>query len=260
MSLRSCLAAIVPALLVFSAGAVQSASPLPAGWSSILMDAAQLTEPGERVLRVSEPFLGVPYQAGTLIGGPGIPEELVANLEAVDCFTFLDYVESLRRSNTPGEFRSRLVEVRYRDGIIAWDHRRHFFTDWAAASGGRVVDVTLEIGGNRTEQATKTLNRKADGTLYLAGVAAQERIVRFLPIAALNDTILGRLRTGDYLGIYTPEAGLDVSHVGIVIRHAGQLLLRHASSRRDTGRVIDSDLRSYLAGKPGVVVLRPVVP
>lgn len=260
MSLRSCHAAMLLVLLLFSAGDVQSAGPLPAGWAEILVDTAQLAEPGERVVRLSEPFLGVPYQAGTLTGGPDIPEELVVTLDAVDCFTFLDYVEALRRSHNPGEFRSRLVEVRYRDGIVAWDHRRHFFTDWAATSGDRVVDVTVEIGGNRTEQATKTLNRKADGTFYLAGVPVQVRVVRFLPAAVLDDKILGRLRTGDYLGIYTPEAGLDVTHVGIAIRRAGQLFLRHASSRSDSGRVVDSDLRSYLAGKPGLVVLRPVGP
>ncbi len=44
---------------------------------------------GEVISRVSSAFLGTPYQADTLIGGPGIPEVLVANFNGVDCFTRL---------------------------------------------------------------------------------------------------------------------------------------------------------------------------
>ncbi|WP_146634568.1 N-acetylmuramoyl-L-alanine amidase-like domain-containing protein, partial [Salmonella enterica] len=53
---------------------------------------------GEVISRVSSAFLGTPYQADTLIGGPGIPEVLVANFNGVDCFTLADYVEALARS------------------------------------------------------------------------------------------------------------------------------------------------------------------
>jgi hypothetical protein len=230
---------------------------LPPTWPDILTTAARLNDTGERVVHISEPFLGTPYRAGTLIGSDKLPERLVVEFAAVDCFTFLDYVEALRRSASPDEFRQRLVEVRYRDGIVAWDHRRHFFTDWAAAPGARVVDVTAEVGGASTRQALKQLNRKADGSLFLPGVAVQERTVSFVPTAALDNSVLARLRSGDYLGIYTATAGLDVTHVGLVVRRDGQLWLRHASSRREIGRVVDSDLRDYLAGKPGIALLRP---
>ena len=234
---------------------------LAPGWDAALQATARLDDPGERVVQISARFLGTPYRANTLGGGPAIPEQLTIRLEAVDCFTLLDYVEALRRSATPAEFRTHLVAVRYRDGIIAWDHRRHFFTDWVAAPGGPVVNLTAKIGGKSTRQPLKQLNRRADGTRYLPGVAVQERPVRFIPAAALDDSVLKRLRPGDYLGIYAPEAGLDVSHVGIVVRtDDNKLLLRHASSRREAGRVIDSDLRAYLAGKPGIIILRPVAP
>jgi hypothetical protein len=233
---------------------------LPPGWDAALQAAPRLADPGERVVQISARFLGIPYRANTLGGGPDTPEQLTTRLDAVDCFTLLDYVEALRRSATPAEFRTHLIEVRYRDGIIAWDHRRHFFTDWVAAPGGPVVNLTAKIGGKSTQQTLKQLNRRPDGTLYLPGVAVQERPVRFIPADALDDSVFNRLRPGDYLGIYAPEAGLDVSHVGIVVRTDDQLLLRHASSRRAAGRVIDSDLRSYLADKPGIIILRPVAP
>lgn len=247
-------------LLIFiglSIGSGRSENALPSTWHDILTTAARLHTPGERVVHISEPFLGTPYRARTLVGSADIPEQLVAELAAVDCFTLLDYVEALRRSARPDEFRQRLIEVRYRDGIVAWDHRRHFFTDWAAAPAGRVRDVTVAVGGDRSRQATKQLNRKADGTRHLPGVAVQERLVHYLPVAALDAGVLARLQPGDYLGIYTPAAGLDVTHVGIAIRRDGRWFLRHASSRRAAGQVIDVDLATYLAGKPGLVVLRP---
>lgn len=244
-------------VLLLAAGGVHGASALPAGWDAVPAEAAAVQDPGERVAQLSARFLGTPYRAQTLVGAADTPEQLIIRFDAVDCFTFLDYVEALRRSADAGAFRERLIEVRYRDGIVAWDRRRHFFTDWAAAAEGRVAEVTAEVGGERTQQASKLLNRKADGTLYLPGIAVREQSIRFIPGTALDEHLLARLQTGDYLGIYTPAAGLDVTHVGIVVRQGGGLFLRHASSRRGEQRVIDSDLRGYLAGKPGIVVLRP---
>lgn len=251
------IAGLLLIFIVLSVSSGRGDNALPPTWHDILTTAARLNDAGERAVHISEPFLGTPYRARTLVGSADLPEQLVAELAAVDCFTFLDYVEALRRSARPAEFRQRLIEVRYRDGIIAWDHRRHFFTDWATAPGGKVVDVTAEVGGASTRQALKQLNRKADGSLFLPGVGVQERTLSFLPTAALDANVLARLRSGDYLGIYTATAGLDVTHVGLVVRRDGRLLLRHASSRREAGRVVDSDLRDYLAGKPGIVILRP---
>jgi hypothetical protein len=245
------------AVFLLAPGNGRGAVGLPAGWEHLPAAIAAVGEPGERVVQASEKFLGTPYRAHTLIGSADIPEQLVAEFHAVDCFTFLDYVEALRRSAHADEFHQRLVEVRYRDGIVAWDHRRHFFTDWAAAPGSRVIDVTSELGGSHTRQTLKKLNRKADGSRFLAGVAVQERPIRYIPLKALDSAVLARLNSGDYLGIYTPEAGLDVTHVGIVVRREGRLLLRHASSHREVERVVDSDLPAYLAGKSGIVVLRP---
>lgn len=246
-------------LLLLAPGHGLGEEELPTAWRGLLAESAGLSDPGERVVRISGQFLGTSYRAGTLTGGAATPEQLTARLDAVDCFTFLDYVEALRRSAIPADFRARLVEVRYRDGIVAWSARRHFFTDWAAAPGGWTADVTSRVGGARTRQATKHLNRRADGSPYLPGVAVQARTVSFVPGEAIDAMLLDRLRPGDYLGIYSTDPGLDVSHVGIVIRSSGQWLLRHASSRPGERQVIDSDLAAYLAGKPGIVVLRPQV-
>jgi hypothetical protein len=260
MKARQRLGGLLLALLLMAVGRVPAAAELPPSWESLPKETALLADPGARVVHISARFLGTPYQANTLGGGSELPEVLTARFDAVDCFTFLDYVEALRRSADAGEFRTRLIEVRYRDGVVGWGQRRHFFTDWAAAPGGRVVDVTAEVGGALVRQAVKQLNRGADGILLLPGVAVQERLIHFVPADALDSQVLGRLRPGDYVGVYTPKPGLDVTHVGLVVRRGNRLSLRHASSRREAGQVIDSDFLTYLADKPGIVVLRPVEP
>jgi len=68
---------------------------------------------------------------------------------------------------------------------------------------------------------------------------------------------VGKLSTGDYVGIYTELPGLDVTHTGIIIKKNGRTYLRHASSRNVNDRVVDEDLLEYMQNKPGLVVFRP---
>ena len=68
--------------------------------------------------------------------------------------------------------------------------------------------------------------------------------------------MIEKLKEGDYVGIYSPLAGLDVTHVGIVVRHDGQLWFRDASSLAAERKVMDSPFLAYVRQKPGIVVLR----
>ena len=178
--------------LLLAAAVAYGGGDLPEAWHASVIKSARLADPGERVVRLSARFLETPYRANSLIGRADLPEQLVIALDGVDCFTLLDYVEAMRRCSAPGEFRRHLVEVRYRDGIIAWEKRRHFFTDWAADPGSRVTDITAEVGGTRTREAAKTINRDKDGSPLLAGVPTSERTVRYLPTEALDAALLER--------------------------------------------------------------------
>lgn len=228
-------------------------------WSAKAIDemlacASAMPDLSARIDFISGRFLGVPYGESTLIGSPGSPEVLVIDLRAVDCFTYLDYVESMRLSRSFHEFRRQLMRVRYRSGTVAYAARNHFFTDWTASI--RVQDVTGVIGREKTAAVHKTLNRKGDGGSILPEIPPVERSIQFIPAGTLDGRTLDGLRTGDYIGIYAPADGLDVSHVGVFIRHEGRILLRHASSI--ARKVIDQDFNLYIEGKPGIVVLRPL--
>ena len=111
------------------------------------MRARGLEEAGPRIEFLSRQFLDVPYGAQTLLGTAETPETLTINLAALDCYTYLDYVEALRRSATFDEFPRQVRAVRYRQGDISWRNRHHFFSDWVTGETGPVRDVTARLGG-----------------------------------------------------------------------------------------------------------------
>jgi len=247
------------ASIILTAGlalpALAADNELPAVWREVLVNDCHFSQPGEQVACLSRHFLGIPYRAGTLGGGPGVVEQLTIELGAVDCFTLLDYVEALRRCTTPDQFSQQLAAVRYHAGIVSWPTRRHFFTDWIEDAA--IHEVTAEIAGGAVAFVDKELNRGAGGEAVLPEVSLRARQLAYLPTAAIGPEILAKLQAGDYLGLYSDEPWLDVSHVGILVVKSGQLYLRHASSRSAMA-VVDSPLLDYLAGKPGIIILRPV--
>lgn len=223
----------------------------------LMKEASLLEEAGLKIDYLSEKFIGIPYQESTLVGGESIPEETVINLKAVDCMTFIEYVEALRVSCSFSEFEKNLLDVRYQSGMVAYIRRNHFFSDWRENNPDRIEDVTENIGGADAVTAMKILNLKEDGTKLLAGIASQERSVTYIPSHAISGRIVARMKTGDYTGIFSPRQELDVSHVGIIIKKKDGVHFRHASSAAQARKVCDDDFMGYLSGKPGIIVLRP---
>jgi len=224
---------------------------------SIIRKASLLSHAGEKVGFISSRFLGTAYRESTLSGTADISETIVIDLEAVDCFTFLDYVEAMRISSSFADFMDNVARVRYRNGRISFFDRNHFFTDWREYNPGLVGDVTQSVGGSRTKKVVKMLNLKGDGTYLLPGLEPKKREISFVPSGDLDIPVMQSLESGDYVGIYSPSEGLDVSHAGILIKTDGSVHLRHASSAEGVRKVVDEDLMRYMAARPGLVVLRP---
>jgi hypothetical protein len=225
----------------------------------LLFQAAQIEEIGMRIDFISRQFHGINYKESTLIGNINIPEVFVINLKEVDCFTFIDYVEAMRLSYSFSEFKENLKKVRYKSGTISFENRNHFFTDWREFNKNFVFDATEEIGSEKTIKIQKIMNDKGKGTFFFPGTEPIEREIHYIPSAVINTSILDKLRTGDYIGIYSHKKGLDVSHVGIIIKDKNNIYLRHASSQREYRKVVDQDFMAYVSDKPGIIVLRPII-
>ncbi|MGB9716056.1 MAG: N-acetylmuramoyl-L-alanine amidase-like domain-containing protein [Thermodesulfovibrionales bacterium] len=220
----------------------------------ILYESHKIYDIGMRIDSLSRQFIGTPYQESTLIGDLNTPEVFVINLEAVDCFTFIDYIEAMRLSSSFQEFKGNLKRLRYKGGKVSFLKRNHFFINWIESNSEYIVDVTEQIGGKTTLSSKKILNKKDDGTHFLPGIPIKDTLIHYIPAKVLNESILKELRTGDYIGIYSKEKWLDVSHVGIFIQEGDKTYLRHASSVKK--KVVDDDFEEYIIGKPGIIIFR----
>ncbi|WP_432420732.1 DUF1460 domain-containing protein [Nocardia farcinica] len=211
---------------------------------------------GELLEALSRPLRGTPYGADMLIGSATEPERLVIDLRRVDCFTYLDYVAALSRASDRESFARALVETRYAGGQVDFAHRKHFFTDWAHVDRIAATDITGALSPHAVTVPVR-LNAKADGGRWLPGLPVVDRALTYIPSERVGPEVLAGLRTGDYLGAYADTPGLDVTHVGIVVRTAdGGLYFRNASSLPGNDAVVDSPLADYVATVPGIVVLR----
>lgn len=222
-----------------------------------LLSIRQDGDPAALSAPLSGGFLGIPYGANTLVGSESVPEQLVVDLEKVDCFTYADYVEALKRSEDRQGFLDALTAVRYKDRVVSFQTRKHFFTDWSATTPALATDVTASVSNNAVE-VDKWLNQKDAGGVYLPGLPVVPRAVTYIPSQFVDDTVIGQLRTGDYIGAYAADGGLDVTHVGVFINGPDGPVLRNASSLSANNMVVDSPLLDYVRTVPGIVVLRPV--
>lgn len=223
----------------------------------ILTESSLIHDVGKRIDFLSRQFLNLTYAESTLIGDMKNPEVFVINLEGVDCLTFTEYIEAMRLSSSFQDFKELLIKVRYKSGNVTFENRNHFFTDWVEFNAKFIADVTEEIGSEKTIRVQKLLNEKEDKTFFVPGINPVMREIRYISSEHVDDKVLNRLRTGDYIGIYSHLEGLDVSHVGIFIRDNEKVLLRHASSASKNRKVIDEDFMEYITEKPGIIILRP---
>lgn len=226
--------------------------------NELLRKVASINSDGERIAFLSGHFLETPYVENTLIGSANTDEVLVINFAGVDCFTFLDYIEAMRLSSSFADFKECLIRIRYREGVVSFAGRNHFFTDWPEFNSEFIEDATGKVGLQYARTVQKALNLREDGSLFVGGIKPVARDVKFMPSSSLTDQLIGRLETGDYIGIYSDVAGLDVSHVGIFIRHGDVTMLRHASSKKENRKVVDQDFAEYVKHKPGIIVVRPI--
>lgn len=226
--------------------------------------------PAETAVLVGRQLLGRPYVPYTLDQNP--TEQLVVNLQAFDCTTYLETVLALAlaRHEQPQKatpvsveqsFRQYLTQLRYRNGRIdGYASRLHYFSDWLRDNErrGLVTDVTRELPGSMsvakpvTYMTTSTWKYPAlrDPAIYrqmaLAEAALSQQAFGFIPKKNIRQAEAG-LREGDIVMLTAARPGLDMKHVGLAVRQPnGRMHLLHASSELGQVVITSQPLSEYV--------------
>ena len=193
-------------------------------------------------------LLGTPYVAHTL---EGETENLTINIDELDCTTFVETLYALARTTMDGKFSWRdyannLENLRYRGGHLdGYASRLHYISEWAVdnISRGNIEELTKDLPGARSQ--TKNIDfmsKHRDLYPSLKDSVTFEQIKRFesgyrnhlsyyVKKELLNEKELKKaIKEGDFVGLVTKQEGLDVSHMGIIVKdEKGNLVVLDAS-------------------------------
>ena len=226
--------------------------------------------PAETAVRVGKQFIGTPYVSHTLDTTP--TEQLVVNVRAFDCTTYLETVLALALAHHQRQdkadavllettFQHYLTQLRYRNGKIdGYASRLHYFSDWLRDNErkGLLTDVTGEFPGSLfvvkpvSYMTTATyryphLNDPAVlRQMQLAEAALNQQSFSFIPSKNIR-LAEGQFREGDIIMLMAARPGLDMKHVGLAVRQPnGRIHLMHASSDQRKVVITRYPLSNYL--------------
>ena len=216
--------------------------------AALIAEAQAETFVGERIDLISQALVGSPYVSYPLIGGPRQPERFVLRDDGFDCVTFCETVLAAARSTTMADFAPQLRKIRYRDGVVDWRERHHYFADWCIENIANGVCRALVLPDATV--ADKTVS-------YMRGLPVERVALTAIPAASVLANA-DRLMTGDIVGFLSRRPGIDYFHTGfIVVSKDGAVSLRHAAKSR--GRALDQPFAQFVAenGVRAVSLLRP---
>jgi hypothetical protein len=240
---------------------------------------------GESMAFIGLSFVGTKYVPATL-ELPGV-EEVVINLQELDCVTFVENVLALAlfirqvepqilesELETQAVYRRLLTRIRYRNGRVdGYPSRLHYFTDWILdnEAKGIVREVTAELSGvedfraidfmSNHPESYRQLNSRMvfnaiqDREFYLSGLGRYR-----IP----EDEIATRsswIQDGDIIAATSTVDGLDVAHTGLALWRDGALHLLHAPLVGDAVEVSTLPLADRIfriESQDGIRVVRPL--
>jgi hypothetical protein len=234
---------------------------------------------GDVMIAIGLSFVGTTYVPNAL-EQPG-EEQLVVNLQELDCVTFVESTLALARciklgKTTFEEFKHQLQLIRYRSGLInEYPSRLHYFSDWIYDNEVKKIvrNETRAIGGDPYKKKLhfmsthRTSYRQLGEEKHFTKITETERLLNtrhhyFIPKGKLNSVQSG-IRSGDIIAITSALEGMDIGHTGLGIRVNGDLKFLHAPLTSGSVQVTNDTLVQYLmahAKQTGIMVARPLEP
>jgi len=225
-------------LLAGGAALAAGAGPSRAGEARIDRLIVEAPAPGsmsQRIDFISQALIGTQYRGFTLVGGPHAPEQFVVRDDAFDCVTFCETVLAAAIAREPVAFGDTLRTIRYRDGIVNWYERNHYFFEWSRHNVENKVCRAISMDGAVEIEKTVSWHRALGKRRFAMQVIPREIF--------MQNTAL--LRNGDIVGFVTQRPNLDYFHIGFVaFDDNGEFLLRHAAKSRH--RVLDERMDAFV--------------
>jgi hypothetical protein len=233
--------------------------------NQIIMDLAQIEDPGIRLVAATQYFLSIPYDPNTNTGEPAIidsstgevikedSEKLCINFAAMDCITLLEISLALCYSKDYEDFIFNLQQIKYQDGQISYNHRNHYTVDWLynAQKLGILDNLTADLEYSQT--------------LYRSLSVLENYPIVYRPITFISKWMVPEMEhlmlPGDIIAFVSHRDDLDIGHIALLVPSEEGLILRHASrlSKKvtDNGRVgYYLRISAYLY--KGIVWIRPI--
>lgn len=229
------------------------------------------------LVKIGLSFLETPYVAATLENG--LQEKLVINLRQLDCTTFTETCLALARTvklkKTDFEsFASELEKIRYRDGIRdQYSSRLHYFSEWIQNNHQKgIVSETANQNGVKSD---KTINYMSthpsdypvlkEHPELIPAIAQQEKVLTgkgfmYFPKNNIPNLYLN-LQHGDIVALTSTVDGVDVNHVGIIIKKGTEFYLLHAPLSGKKVLVSNGPITDFIkpaSKNSGIMIARPV--
>jgi len=231
----------------------------------------------ELMVKIGLSFLETPYVATTLENG--LDEKLVINLRQLDCTTFAESILALARTvklkKTDFEsFATELQKIRYRDGIRnQYPSRLHYFSEWIQNNEKKgIISGVVNQNGVKSDKVINFMSTHPSDYPVLKehpelipAIAQQEKELSgkgfmYFPKSDIPN-LYRNLKHGDIIALTSSIDGVDVNHVGIIIKKGNEFHLLHAPLSGKKVLVSEGPITDFI--KPasknnGIIIAQPV--
>jgi hypothetical protein len=216
---------------------------------------------GARAAAATRSLVGAPYLASPLGEGAGRDPDPRFRLDAFDCMTFVETALALASASSLEEARHALDDVRYAGSPTFAARNHEVLSQWLPSNleKGWIADATAPLAGRAARTAAKEYTPASWQAVREAGRAIPGVPRARLPLGKFGATVVApeavlplAPRLPDAVIVFVvradaPDRPTRITHAGLVIRGpAGEALVRHATSSRGVGRVIEEPLARFL--------------
>ena len=226
---------------------------------------SNIEKANDLVVFYANKLLGTPYVAHTL---EGETEMLTINIDELDCTTFVETLyaltqTTLSRRATWRDYANNLESIRYRNGVMGdYSSRLHYISDWIVNNSARGNLKDIAPNFDSCKYLVKTIDFMSkhrssysslkDSTIFekIRNIEVGYRSHRFPYIkkeSLKSQRTKNTFKSGDIIGMVTKIDGLDISHLGIVVKEKNELYFINASMSGKKVQLEKTTFYEYLA-------------